>query len=272
MEYFHCSPKKTEIFPTNLSQSNAQVSQCFSQSTLPAHVNELSASLNTILEYNREEDDNDSKEMAQSIIHSLSYQLQLLKFDSNYKALEPSLTREEVKRFAEEVPGFLSVTPLIRAVKENDLTRVRLIAESGANLEGLNEGGNSALLIALLEKRDQAAKILISNHANPNTLSKYGLPPLVLAAARPNLELVKLMLSHHADPNIPDSKGRTPLMLAVMEDDSGVVELLLQNGADPTLKTDLKTDALALAKKSKNRFLLNQIQSAIQSWKESHSN
>ena len=268
VNYFHCDSKPKRIFPSVLSHINAQVSRCFSQSFLPSNFNMLSASLHALLELNKERDDQDpQKEMARSVVDSLGYQVRLLKFESNYKALNPSLSREEVKNLAEEVPGFLGVTPLIRAVKENDLVKVKLIAESGANLETRDQLGNSALITALFDKRDEAAKILILNHANPNTASEDGIFPLFVAIARPNKELIKLMLSHHADPNQFTSQGNTPLMLAVGENDSGIVELLLRSGADPTLKKESKPDLLTLAKKSKNRFLLDLIESAIQSWK-----
>jgi Ankyrin repeats (3 copies) len=94
-------------------------------------------------------------------------------------------------------------TPLLAAVQSNNLNMVKLLIDSGAdiNLRGLAFG-----------QKDRAS-------------------PLAASAARDE-EISDLLIAHGADVNAPNSDNATALVRAVMVGKTNLVAKLLQKGAD----------------------------------------
>ncbi|XP_070698530.1 ankyrin repeat domain-containing protein 34B [Pempheris klunzingeri] len=114
-------------------------------------------------------------------------------------------------------------SPLISAAASGKLRLVRLLVEGGAQVNGRNPRGETALLAA--------CKALRGEPAGPNTV-----------------KLVTYLLQNKADPNAQDRAGCTALMYACMERAGAqVASTLLAAGADPSMEDYSGASALVYA-------------------------
>jgi len=111
-------------------------------------------------------------------------------------------------------------SPLIRAARSGSLDTIKLLLDSGAdvNLPGPTGDGWDAtpLQHAILARRSGAVRLLLDRGADPNRVGGANSPaPLLLAAGDTDPTFVKLLLAHGADPAIEGENGITPLSRAV---------------------------------------------------------
>ena len=137
---------------------------------------------------------------------------------------------------------------LEQAASSNNIEVVRLLLAKGADVNAVDEGGNTALMDAAGNGDRNAAlvKLLLEHGAAVNVKSgdtaeivKNGpialghLTPLQLAAGQANYEAVEALVKAGADINAKDVRDATPLVFAVATDHANprIVELLLAKGA-----------------------------------------
>ncbi len=98
-----------------------------------------------------------------------------------------------------------------------------------------NEKGETPLLKAAIEGRNDIAEILLAHKANPNIKDKeHGQTPLHWAAINGNIDLVKSLLAAKANPDIKDKEsGWAPINWAIEWKNTSMVRALLHAGADP---------------------------------------
>ena len=160
----------------------------------------------------------------------------------------------------------LGKTPLMLAVEygygRSDVPQ--LLIEKGANLNAVDNDGNTALMIAIDRNNTEAAQLLLKNKAAVSPRNKDGRTALHIAAAGVRRQPVGWLLAagpdvtassagvdlQGLDVNAPDGSGRTPLMLAA--DNEGyvpddVMELLLSKGARIDAQDPNGNTALILA-------------------------
>ena len=160
------------------------------------------------------------------------------------------------------------------AAREGHLDAVRLLVESGADINQMTAGDQStALLVAVINGNYDLAKELLDADADPNLLSDDGAGPLFATlniewslrtwypqpqAFRQQqtsyLELMQLLLDAGADPNERaathlwyaaynagrmgvDFTGATPFWRAAYAADVAAMRMLVANGADPNIWT-----------------------------------
>jgi len=125
-------------------------------------------------------------------------------------------------------------TGLIIAMR-NDAMKVAklLLAQPGLKVDEPAPNGNTALMMAALQKNKPAVLALIEKGAQVN---RPGWTALHYAAAAGDLDIMKLLLERHAYIDAASPTGTTPLMLAAREGQEDAVRLLLDEGADTTLK------------------------------------
>ena len=138
-------------------------------------------------------------------------------------------------------PDHNGMSPLMTAVWKADISLVeRLLTEPEvkANINAQNRDGETALFIAVDEKREKAADLLLKAGADPILSDKEGWSPLMTAAWRNSLPLVERLLTEpevKANINLQNGAGKTALFIAVKEEQEEITELLLGAGADPIL-------------------------------------
>ena len=141
-------------------------------------------------------------------------------------------------------------TPLMVATLRNHYEMVQFLLENGADVNGQNKNGHTALFDACYfgYMYVSIARLLLKSGANPNLKTNTLMStPLSAACFRGSVELVKLLLQSKADPNICSSNGYTSLMHACMYAHHNIVKLLLQSGAYVDTQTSDGATALIIA-------------------------
>lgn len=131
----------------------------------------------------------------------------------------------------EKIPTQEETTELIKAVIENNLTKVRgLLAKcpnkelfeiiKGHSLKSVGSGFYSKTM----QKINDCAKINFQERVSGKTA-------LVIAAENGNERVVQILLQKGADPNIKIKSGKTALELVAQRNDINIVKALLMGGA-----------------------------------------
>jgi hypothetical protein len=126
-------------------------------------------------------------------------------------------------------------TALFIAVAENAPEHISLLCRFKADPNAVNKQGRTALMYHV-EKTSEAAAYdaLIKAGADVNFVSTAddGFTPLIVAVEANNAGLVKLLLGAKADVNKTDRAGMYPLSHAVVSGSVEMINLLMEAGAD----------------------------------------
>ena len=95
----------------------------------------------------------------------------------------------------------------------------------------------SALVIAVLDNRRAAARLLLDRGANPNLAGSDGATPLMAAAMVGSLPLLQLLLEAKAEVNATTPKGFTAFHAACLYNQPDCAEALVRAGCDTSLRT-----------------------------------
>jgi len=171
-----------------------------------------------------------------------------------------------------------ALTPLVYAVRSNDLESVKVLLAAGADINQTTGYGWSPLLCATQNRYYKLGAYLIEHGADVNLPNKGGWTPLYLATDNRNieggdypvrkgdmdhLEFIKLLLDKGANVNARmkdstqtrtvftnqwlDENGATAFLRASQSGDLVLMKLLLAHGADPKIDTVLHVTALQVA-------------------------
>ena len=170
------------------------------------------------------------------------------------------------------------------AVKRNDVSGIRQLAQRGFDLNTRNEAGEHALVLAIRDGSKEVASYLVDEKSvnveartakdesalmmaalkgdlnlarrlisRQAEVNKTGWTPLHYAATHAgnaSVDMVRLMLEHHAYIDAESPNGSTPLMMAAQYGQPAVVKLLLEEGADPLLKNQQGLTAIDFAQRA----------------------
>jgi ankyrin repeat protein len=170
------------------------------------------------------------------------------------------------------------LTPLVFAVRANDLESVKVLLAAGSDINQTTGYGWSPLLVATQNRYYKLGAYLLEHGADPNLANKGGWVPLYLATDNRNIEngdypvrkgdmdhldFIKLLLDKGANVNTRikdstetrtvftnqwlDENGATAFLRASQSGDLALMKLLLAHGADPKIKTELGVTALQVA-------------------------
>ena len=170
------------------------------------------------------------------------------------------------------------LTPLVFAVRANNLDAVKMLLAAGADVNKTTRYGWSPLLVATQNRYYQLASYLLDHGADPNLTNKGGWSPLYLAVDNRNieggdypvpkadmdsLEYITALIDKGADVNwrIQESTwyrtvftsqwvhedGATAFWRASQSSDLAVMRLLLAHGADPNIATNVGVTPLQVA-------------------------
>ena len=147
----------------------------------------------------------------------------------------------EAKFWHTHVTGLFRLMPplpkeseLHRAVRDNDLEKVRAMIAAGIPLdERAREGGYMALHVAAGRGSLEIAKALLDAGAKVDSKDFTAETPLHKAGSA---EVAALLLSRNANVNARSTNGATPLYQAASKGHKAIVELLIAKGANLELK------------------------------------
>ena len=122
---------------------------------------------------------------------------------------------------------------LIEAAITNNLKRVRLLVEQGADKdEGDSQHGWTPLWCASLRGHLEVAQYLVEQGAALDKTNTIGTSPLTIAAANGRLEVARYLLEQGADRDKASNSGHTPLHYAAINGQLEIAMLLMNYGAD----------------------------------------
>ena len=139
-------------------------------------------------------------------------------------------------------------TPLLWAVEQGHEAVVKLLLESGADLESKDEEfGQTPLLWAVIYGNEAVVKLLVEKGAGLESKDTFGQTPLSLAAKEGKEAMVKLLVEKGADVEYKNIYDRTPLSLVAEYGHEAVIKLLLEEGAELESKDGFGQTPLSLA-------------------------
>jgi len=119
---------------------------------------------------------------------------------------------------------------LIEAIRSGDAGRVEGLLDADPSLVGARTpDGYTPLHLAVASRRFEVVKLLVESGAEVDTRREGGGTPLHSAAQNGDAQLVEFLLEHGADPLAENDEGRSPLDLAT----SAEVVALLEDRAIP---------------------------------------
>ncbi|KAF2106193.1 ankyrin repeat-containing domain protein [Lophiotrema nucula] len=143
--------------------------------------------------------------------------------------------------------GLLNKTPLHEAVESDLMRNIRLLLESGADINGADSLGRTPLFYASKAGNTQVVDLLLEHRPKTDQADWYGNSPLHEAAREGHEHVVRTLLDHSSDLTTPNASKNTALDLALEKGRVDVSVMLLDSGASirplnvvPLLKANSK--------------------------------
>lgn len=156
------------------------------------------------------------------------------------KELITAVSNIDIDLMKNEDTDLRNYTPLMTAVREEDIEMVKLFVKYGASVNAKDSWGISVMSRAVSTKHDSdisaaIVDFLINNGANVNETSSNekdnNMTLLMHAVFHGNINIVATLIKNGANVNAQSEKGLTPLLAAQVKGYTEIEYLLKQNGA-----------------------------------------
>lgn len=161
---------------------------------------------------------------------------------------------------------------LFEAAVRGDVDAVEALADTGIDVNSVDDNQMSVLHHAAMNARDEVIKALISRGANVNATDlKGGFSPMhwVVISANPQLsstdhvdESLVTLSKAGANVDCTDFNLATPLHIAAQKGDRGCIDTLIRLGANPNLKDITGRNCYEVAKNGQVRGFMEQLKKA----------
>jgi uncharacterized protein len=110
------------------------------------------------------------------------------------------------------------------------------LLRAGADIEGRDPKGYTAIVLATYNGQRGTAELLLSLGANPDAGdTERGNTALMGVCFKGHADIAKSLVAAGADANVRNVAGQTALMMAVLFNQTEIIDLLLEAGADSTI-------------------------------------
>lgn len=154
---------------------------------------------------------------------------------------------------------------LIIAARKNDITKVRELIKKGANINATEKvigEGQTALFHAASYGHTEIVKLLIQSGADVNARPSGRSTALMMAAWAGYTNTVRVLLNAGADVNSKDEKGDTALTEAVRKNHLEAARLLIERGANVNTRSVDSNTPLSWARANNNSELISLLKKA----------
>jgi ankyrin repeat protein len=126
------------------------------------------------------------------------------------------------------------VSALCQAATYGHTREIKGLLDQGANINGRNEDGHTALICAITSKQSETAIFLLEQGADKSVRSSSGKrrPPLYQAVEVGDLVTAQYLLDHGAHVNEKSMYGQNYFIDVVQSEKLDLIQLLLRYGAD----------------------------------------
>jgi ankyrin repeat protein len=123
-------------------------------------------------------------------------------------------------------------TPVMVCCRQDGTDILIYLIQRGANLDLVNNIGQTALHLAAFYNKHLSMALLLQNGANAGLASNNGRTALMLSAMDNSPKCAALLLQHGVAVDAIDRGGRTALWYASSHGHLSIVELLVEGGSD----------------------------------------
>ena len=161
-------------------------------------------------------------------------------------------------------PDFKRV--LFKAVQDQNLERLKMLADGGIDLEQFNSVEQTPLIFAALLGHADVVRFLLDRGVDATRAEGKGYDAMHAAAYKGKPDVVKILVEHGLPYDKPHTDGLTPFVRAVAMGSVEVVRLFLRLGADAASASDSAQhgtlSALQVARHPEVRQLLERYKAA----------
>jgi len=115
---------------------------------------------------------------------------------------------------------------IFEAVKNIDITSLNILLSGGADVDSVNQGGETPLMIASEIGNMRMLNILLVHNPDVNMKNQNGMTALMIAAENGQLFVVDRLVQEGAKTDIKNNRGETAVELAAKNGHKEVLELL----------------------------------------------
>lgn len=124
---------------------------------------------------------------------------------------------------------------LLEAAAAGNTAKIAELLSRGADLEGDDTSGRTAVINAAWRGRTEVVDLLVELGADFNVTDNDGRTAVSWAASNGHNDIVEKLVEAGARPNVVDNDGLTPLMRAAWNGHDTIVRILIEAGARPTM-------------------------------------
>lgn len=157
---------------------------------------------------------------------------------------------DEVEQDVPEVNERISAEGLVMASRDGSLDAVRLQIMQGVNVNAFSHR-SKALIEAARQKHWKIVKMLIETGADVNTIDDNHNTPLLAAVGSESLEIVEMLIAAGASLSSKNKDGTTAITTASRLSSPAILKALVQAGADVIQSVDGKQAIIHAAKEGR---------------------
>ena len=130
--------------------------------------------------------------------------------------------------------GAADLPPLIEAVKQGEVAKVRTLIDQGVDVSAAEKDGTTALHWAAHLGDATSVALLIDAGVDPKAVTRNGATAYALACSKGHAEVIELFIEAGEDPNAVLT-GEPAIMKVARAGNPAAVRVLLEAGADPNV-------------------------------------